>query len=1161
MNPDTSGAERDPQRVAADPRLSAFVTANAGSGKTKTLIDRTARLLLEGVKPGAILCVTYTKAAAAEMQTRLYERLGGWSVMSSDDLRRRLAELQGRSPTDFDETDLSTARALFAQALETPGGLKIQTIHAFCEKLLRRFPLEAGVSPSFKVMDDADQAAVSKAARDAVAHAALAGSGAVAEAYARLSIALDFQSFETLLRDFEARRGGLNAYFDACRGLEGVKADVWRACGFDAAIEPDDLAAAYAAKLDRRLWREAAGVLAAGGVSDSKCAALLKAAADDPQAPFALALAAFFTAGGEGTPATWVAKTSGLKTREDLRMALLTVQDELGRERERLRAAVVAKDTVDVLVLAAAYIEAYRLEKAFAGALDFADLIDKTKDLLVERADAAWVLFKLDGGIDHVLVDEAQDTAPEQWRILRALTGEFFAGAGADRKERVASLPRSLFVVGDDKQSIYSFQGARPEKLAEETDAFLAAIAAVGARGERVMLAKSFRSAPPVLDFVDATFDDPDLLAGVQPASANPMVHLAHREGHAGCVDFWPLEREVKGDDREAWDAPLDVESEASANRRLAARIAAEIKALVERGDQVFANGWRAADYGDVLILVRRRGALFEDILRALKHARVPVAGADRLPLSQHIAFDDLLALSRFALFPEDELTLAALLKSPFCGLDDESLYALAHGRGKTNLWRRLQERAGERRDWSGALALLDWARTCRTATPFDFFARALERADDEGRSARARFLERLGAEAEDALAEFLSQTLAAEQRGARDLEAHAAAFARLDITVKREMDSARGEVRVMTTHGAKGLEAPIVFLPEMTFAGSGRGSPLMETDEGGFLWCASQKTDCEASAAARARRKARDEAEALRLFYVALTRARDRLVLCGRIAADAKEANVAGWYRAASAGFVHDRIAPHTRTAASGDFVFRRFGDDPLTTTPALPLRGGGDHPLPAWAEAPPAPETAPLRYAAPSALIDVDRGAAASPLAAVAGLGRYRRGDLIHRLLQVLPDLPVAQRRAAADRLLAAERDLTAEQRQEMAAAAFAVLQDPQFAEVFGPGSRPEVSIAGRAAALPEGLAISGRLDRLTVLPDRVLAIDFKTNRPAPARIEDADRAYRLQMAVYAAVLGELYPGRRIEAALVWTDGPKLMAVPEKVMAEALAELALAH
>ncbi len=1152
--------EQDPQRIAADPRLSAFVTANAGSGKTKTLIDRTARLLLEGVKPAAILCVTYTKAAAAEMQTRLYDRLGRWSVMADTALREQLAELQGGAAGDFDDTDLSTARALFAHALETPGGLKIQTIHAFCEKLLRRFPLEAGVSPSFKVMDDADQAAVSKAARDAVAHAALAGAETVAKEYSRLSIELDFQSFESLFRSFEAQRGALISYFRAHDGLNGAKAHAWKVCGFDEPSSPEGLAESAMAKLDRTMWLSAATALSQGTASDTKRADAMKEVAGNASATLLQALSVLFTEKGEGTPVAWVATTSGLKAYEDLRTFLLDEQRRLEEARQQLRAATVAANTGDVLTLAAAYLRFYAIEKDYAGALDFADLIDRTRDLLVERVDAAWVLFKLDGGVDHVLLDEAQDTAPEQWAILRALTGEFFAGAGAERKDEPGKprLPRTLFVVGDDKQSIYSFQGARPEKLAEETQAFLSAIAAVGARGERVMLAKSFRSAPPVLNFVDATFDDPALLKGVQPANDSPLVHLAHREGHAGCVDFWPPDREVKGDEREAWDAPLDLESETSANRRLAARIAEEIRALVARGDQVFHGAWRAAGYGDVLILVRRRGALFEDILRALKHANVPVAGADRLPLSQHIAFDDLLALSRFALFPEDELNLAALLKSPFCSLDDESLYALAHGRGKVGLWRRLNERASERAEWSAALEFLQWAWGCRAATPFDFFARALERADAQGRSARARFLERLGSEAEDALAEFLSQTLAAEQRGARGLEAHADAFAGLDITVKREMDSARGEVRVMTTHGAKGLEAPIVFLPEMTFAGSNRGSPLMETEAGGFLWCASQKADCEASAAARARRKAREEAETLRLFYVALTRARDRLVLCGRIAANAKEENIAGWYRAAAGAFAHARIAPHTREAASGDFTFQRFGDDPLTTTPDLPLRGGGDHPLPAWASQPPPAEPVGLRYAAPSALADVDRGPAPSPLAAVAGLGRYRRGDLIHRLLQLLPDLAPGERPAAAQKMLEAERDLTAEQRVEMTAAAFDVLDDPQFAEVFGPGSRPEVAIAGRAAALPPGLAISGRIDRLVVLRDRVLVVDFKTNRPAPERIEEADRAYRLQMAAYAAVLAELYPGRRIEAALVWTDGPKLMAVPEKVRVEALAELA---
>jgi len=434
---------------------------------------------------------------------------------------------------------------------------------------------------------------------------------------------------------------------------------------------------------------------------------------------------------------------------------------------------------------------------------------------------------------------------------------------------------------------------------------------------------------------------------------------------------------------------------------------------------------------------------------------------------------------------------------------------------------------------------------------PFEFYSGFLGWAGGDGRSMRRRLLERLGAEAEDVVDEFLNQVLAAEMRGVHDLQRLAADLAALDLQVKREMEADRPEVRVMTAHGAKGLEAPIVFLPETTVRTRG-GSPLLRV-EGGFLWCRSQSRDCEASGAARAARTARDEAEAYRLLYVALTRARDRLVLCGRLSARDNPDTLKGWWgaiREALGGVDED-----VRTLEAEGGRFQRFGPDPVRRPPQSAQRHTPAAP-PAWAASSPAVEPF-ARYASPSDLGEDARVATASPLAATGGLGRFRRGDIIHRLLQLLPDLAPEDRAAGAAALLAREPELSDEQRREMAAAALSVLADPRFAEVFGPGSRPEVAIAGTAAALPAGLKISGRIDRLVVLPDRVLVADFKTNRPSPDRIEDADPAYLRQMALYAAVLAEVFPGRRIEAALVWTDGPKLMPVPEKLMAQTLAEL----
>ncbi len=1135
-----------PQVQASNPRASVFVAANAGSGKTSTLVKRVARLLLDGARPEAILCVTYTKAGAAEMQRRLFEDLGTWAVARDDALRAALEEIEeGHRP-------LSRARALFARALEAPGGLKIQTIHAFCEKLLRRFPLEAGVSPGFRVLEDAAAADISRRARDQVAElAGQAPEGPVAQAYAHFAVELDWGAFNAMFDAFEAKRAALAAWAEDCERLGGYVLGVWRLCGFGEVSSRDALLAEAAQAMRFRWadWKRCGDALSRGdAITDRELGATMSRLG--PDSPFGEVLDVLFTK--QGAPRARL----GTKSVDSRTKGWLA--DEQARHidiRARLAAGKVAEDTVHALTLARAYAGAYEAAKEARGALDFADLIDRCHALLSEKADAAWVLYKLDGGLEHILLDEAQDTAPAQWDILRALTAEFFTGLGASPARR------TVFAVGDEKQSIFSFQGAAPERLARETHDFSEMAYAAGMAFAPVKLLESWRSTPEILAFVDQVFEAPEARAGIHPARGDNVVgmaprHVARRPA-AGCVELWPLEVKIAGDEPGVWD-PVDAEGETSAVKLLARRIALSVAAMVARGDAVGDRETRLprpCAFGDVLILVRRRSALFHEILRALKRQGVPVAGADRLKLSEHGVFQDLLALARFARFPADDLTLAALLRSPFCDIDEASLFDLAYDR-QGALWGGLGRRAAERPEWGEAAALLGWVREeAGRAAPFDLYSRFLGRLDRAGRSMRQRLLTRLGAEGEEALDAFLAQALDSETRGCRDLESFAAAMAASEIEIKREPELAQGrgggEVRVMTVHGAKGLEAPIVILPDTTTRATSQGGPLLETVEPGFLWAPRAGDDCPESAEARLAREAASEAESARLLYVALTRARDRLIVCG-VESQASRF-LRSWYDFVSRAF--DEL-PSRGFRLDGGGEGRRYGLDPaiLSQEKATTVGAVAATPLPAWTAGFAPAEPASLRYAAPSALEDSDVGIAPSPLSTVGGLGRFRRGDLIHRMLQRLPDVAPEARADAARRLLARERDLTDAQREEMAAAALAVLGDGRFAAVFGPGSRAEVALAGRAARLPDGMAVSGRLDRLVVTPDRVLVVDFKTNRPAPKRIEDADSAYPRQMALYWAVLAEVYPDRTIEAALVWTDGPALMPVPEALMAAAL-------
>ena len=1133
------------QRLASDPNANVFVTANAGSGKTKTLIDRVARLLLLDVKPERILCITYTKAAAAEMKRRLFQRLGDWSVMADAELADELTRLRD-APTD--DVDLSRARQLFAEALETPGGLKIQTIHAFCAHLLRRFPVEAGVSPNFRELDDAEASLVSAEARAAVARWSMDGSSeAIQAAYDQLSGSLDHRSFEGLFETLAHRRFDIADWIEA-RG-DGWAEAVWRSVGFAGVSSSAEVEDAAAADFDPGLWRDIAAVLATGTPSYQEASAEIGRMLETG-APDIMALCGrMFTKSGEDTPAIWVEKAACMKTRPEVKARALAEQARLEVVRERLRAAVIAEATLAVLTLGLAYAAAYTDEKQRRGALDFADLIDKALTLTAERDDAAWVLFKLDGGIDHILIDEAQDTAPEQWGLVERLTGDFFSGAGA-AEEADRRVERSLFVVGDVKQSIFSFQGADAYRVLAESRAYQARVEAVGRLFRAPALAHSWRSTETVLKLVDTAFEPESARRGVPPPMGEDrVVHPATRES-TGCVDLWPLVQEASTDKPNAWERPERTGPSESANQIIAGQIVDEIQALVARGDAVGeGNKRRPASYGDILILVRRRGALFTDILRALKRRGVPVAGADRLKLSQHILSDDLLALGRIVLWPEDDLTLAALLKSPFFGLTDQDLFELGYGREGRSLWHRLRGRADESPLWTeAAVRLKRLIGQAGQSTPYDLYAGFLASVDEAGRSMRARMLTRLGPEAADAADAFLAEVLACEGRGAQSLQAVVDLVGRAEIEVKREMDAPKGEVRIMTVHGAKGLEAPIVFLAETTVEGmGGRGSALLPAEGGGFFWAPSKTRDCDASRAARERREEREADEALRLLYVALTRAADRLIITGRLGSVRKEPPKGGWYPQIDQAM--------TAAGARPDERGRRLGDPPEALGMAsAEVVAVVDAPV--WLGQVAASE-ARRGWSSPSALAGRPRLAAASPLAREAGLGRFRRGELIHKLFELLPDLDAADRSGTARAYLARQVDLDDAQRAEIETAVLAVLGQPAFAVLFGPGSRAEASIAGWGPGLPDGMKIAGRLDRLVVTDAQVLVCDFKTNRPAPASVEDADPAYVAQLAAYVAVLRGLWPDRPVRAALLWTDGPRLDVLPDEMVQEALAIL----
>ena len=607
-------------------------------------------------------------------------------------------------------------------------------------------------------------------------------------------------------------------------------------------------------------------------------------------APSRSILSVFFTADGSPRDDGGFGTKKARNSAPDLFARLFAERTRMIALRERLLSARALERTAALVTLAQATIARFEREKRARGALDYSDLIEKTADMLADTG-SAWVLYKLDGGIDHVLIDEAQDTSPEQWSVIEKLTEEFFAGAGARGNRE-----RTIFVVGDEKQSIFSFQGADPRLFGEKRNDFRDRVTKSGQPFHPVDLLLSFRSARGVLAAVDAIFERPQAHAGLSSGDRKNPIHEAIRSNAPALVEIWETEKlPDDADNSLPWDAPLDARGEATPVATLAKRIAEAIKFWTTGGFAIEdrkTGTLRVPRPGDTIVLVRQRGPLFDAILQALKKSGVPVAGADRLQLHDHIAVMDLAALGDALVLEADDLALACVLKSPLFGLTEEELFEIAANRSGT-LAASLNAHAQTNvRFATVTKRLARWRMEAATLRPFDFFSRVLGR--DGGRE---RMLTRLGHEAADAIDEFLARALAYETTEAPSIAGFLNFLRRAGTEVKRDLEVESDAVRVMTAHGAKGLEAPLIILADTTSLPDGRQDRLLGMpDSEAFVWIGRKDFNSGRERAARTAANDLREAEYRRLLYVALTRAADALIVCGHEGRDRLRDGC--WYR-----------------------------------------------------------------------------------------------------------------------------------------------------------------------------------------------------------------------------------------------------------------------
>lgn len=1128
------------QQRAASPDASVWVAANAGSGKTHVLTQRVLRLLLSGVAPENLLCLTYTKAAAAEMRRRVSQQLGRWAPLPEPALKQALQEIESQPPTP---EKINRARTLFGHALETPGGLKINTIHAFCESVLHRFPMEADVPFGFTVIEEAAQADLLRGARDAVLAEGLKGQGAVASAVRILFDLLSDSQIEeavaqaihsgadlkSVLLDPEAAKQKLRALVDIKPGetLERLEAQI-----IDGAILPPahyaDVFAVSEPKIDGNRFEDK----------------LARIRSDNP-APD-LVLKAFLTA-DQTVPKNRFPKKEFMQAAGGLGDRILEEAQRLEALAARMNVARLVARSEALLDVLTAIHRYYEAQKRVRSLLDFDDLIAKLGTLLSAGASRDWVRYKLDAGITHILVDESQDTNAQQWRVIHALADDFFDGNSAVLR------PRTLFAVGDKKQSIYSFQGAEPA-LFSETGSQLAIKARHAKRPwHDVRLKASFRTLPAILEAVDKVCDTSEVAAALLSDGAYDG-HESARVHKGGSVTLWPPVQQkdiVLPEDR--WPLDKDLVEVRNAARVVAERIAGAIKSWIDE-DRPLGQRERAVCADDILILVQSRGPLFEEIIRALKQAQLKTPGSDRLPVTSHIAVLDLLALADVLLNPADDLNLAAVLRSPLFDIDEDGLYALANDRSKgVSLWQALHK-SDDANAKDAALRLQRWRGRLDFDRPYEFFAQVLY-AD----AGLKRFHARLGAEVDDVLAEFLDLALAHERDAQPSLQGFLAAMRRTDISIKRELAEAGSGVRVMTVHGAKGLEAPIVILADAATGPNvtkmGKPVYVVPDTPGPLLIHASSKKQHTATTQPfRNADESNQRAEYWRKLYVGMTRAEDELYVTGMLTKTGKLDGT--WYQAIE-GALKDESVP---------CPVPQSGDEGLTypaiqTEPAI-IR---EKRLAPEAERPtlqlsPLPRPQTREIIRPSSAYAAEDAVFATNVEAIIDAETARKqGIALHALLQHLSRLDEDLWPAVAHRALEALLPQHPDRHAMLAEKAIRILADPTNAQLFGPGSRAEVPFLANATQNDTPKRIAGRIDRIMITQEAAWVVDFKSDA-TPSTVDDLSAKYLMQMGLYALVGERFFAPRQIRAAIFWTTNETLMPLPQDAITDITANFTLA-
>jgi ATP-dependent helicase/nuclease subunit A len=822
--------------IASDPKNSCWVFASAGSGKTKILVDRVVRLLLADVSPNKIFCLTFTKAAAAEMQERINSRLAELVLVSDEELQKKLEELSGKFPSaDL----LKKARTLFVKILDDEARVKVQTIHAFCQTLIKIFPFESQVKPSFEILEESREKLLMQQAQKEVLRYALED-----EVLRNLVIRINANLHDESLSDL------LSGLLDKKEKLDFEVAEIYEKLSLSPQDNEQEIFQKFLQKLNHAENLQLALDLENSDLKTNRdIANKIRIFCNEPKLEnFSTYQSAFFTDKNEPR------KIRG-KTAESLMDVALKQCDLISQFSDKINSLSLANDTALLLEFTNYVLASYVKLKQQRALLDYNDLIIETNRLLANPDFSDWVKMKMDGSFDHILIDESQDTNRQQWSIIKALCEDFFSGLSLSNQQR------SIFIVGDEKQSIFSFQGAEPDISSEIFSYFKNKF---GDQFKKIELHHSFRSRAEILAAVDKVFLDPERKAAISKASEFSG-HFVTREGK-GLVEIWPKAKKEIEKEEFSYEWQINYQK----NEQTEQEILAEI---ISKKITSWAQD-RSVNYGDVMILLRTRtNGFFDELVKNFHRHQIPFTSISRVRFSESLLIQDLLAAARFVLLPQDDLNLACLLKSPIFDFSEDELLkiCLKKNAEEATIYKALI--GSKTREKLEELIMKSQEVNC-----FEFFYFILYEQNQ-----RQNFLSYFGHESLEMLDKFIISVSNFCQNSSPNLQKFLEFVEEIDPEISLSAVE-NNRVRISTIHGAKGLQAKVVVLPDCSY--DLRRSPSAKEKilwiDGLPIWCAKKSYENKLIRAHREVRLKEIKEEGLRLLYVGMTRAEDELYISG---------------------------------------------------------------------------------------------------------------------------------------------------------------------------------------------------------------------------------------------------------------------------------------